>query len=62
MIKKELRCGNEMLDKIKATMENSWDRTPGITGSDTEVAQEPPSERQYEFERFAGTLMQRLVA
>lgn len=63
LIKKELRCGNEMLDKIKATMENSWGRTAwGLPGAITEVAQELPSERQYEFERFAGTLMQRLVA
>jgi len=63
LIKKELRCGNEMMDKIKATMENKWDRTAwGLSGAITEVAQELPSERQYEFEKFAGDLMERLIA
>ena len=62
LIKKELRCGNEMVDKIKNIMDSRWDRTAwGLPGAITEVAQELSSERQYQFENFAGNLMQRLT-
>lgn len=63
LMKKELSCGDKMVESIKLVMDQSWDRTAwGIAGAITEVAQTLKSERQYEFERFAGVLMQRLAA
>lgn len=63
LIKKELSCGEEMVEKIKDVMDNSWERTAwGLSGAITEVAQELSVERQYVYERFAGSLMNRLAA
>ena len=63
LVKKDLRCGDQMLEEIKDTMEKNWDRTAwGLSGAITEVAQKMSSERQYEFERYAGALMHKLAA
>lgn len=45
-------------DNIKDVMNRDWDQSIwGLSGAITQVAQEYNAQRQYDFERFAGRLI-----
>ena len=57
-LKRGLSIGDETVDKIKDVMNRDWDTTMwGLSGAITQVAQEYNAQRQYDFERFAGRLL-----
>lgn len=62
-IRKDLAIGEGTVDEIFDMMHGQWDSNAwGMAGAITEVAQKFTAERQYQFERYAGELMNRLIA
>ena len=57
-VKRDLSIGEDTLEKIVDVMVNDWDQTIwGLSGAITQVAQDFNAQRQYEFEKYAGTLV-----
>lgn len=62
-IQKSLGVGDETMAEIFDVMDTRWDANAwGLAGAITEVAQKFSAERQYQFEKYAGELLQKLVA
>jgi len=62
-VQRDLVLSDETVQDVFLTMENKWDSNAwGLAGAITEVAQQFSAERQYQFEKYAGELMERLAA
>lgn len=62
-LQSDLGLSEDEVGKLFLVMENQWDRNVwGLAGAITEVAQQFTAERQYQFEKYAGELVQRMAA